>query len=237
MGEKQKPYLNPVVYGKTSTEEILRFKSLPKEKRVGTYWDNLANAALTSTKLEIKQHYIRRQSHTCAYCRQEIVVSHGAAWDTDHIISKDSHPDFMFEPQNLCISCKDCNNVKRAKNVLRNQRRVTYPRTAKDYIFCHPHFHDYADHVRVVRIAGLYLPRTSEGIKTIEICGLMRFVLLFANYDCPDIEIALKIQELSGELVSAKHPTEYVAILNMMKTLVDDGLLKAARAALAARDV
>ncbi|QXH73824.1 HNH endonuclease [Pseudomonas atacamensis] len=224
----------PILYSKASEAEVSTFKSLPKERRAGSYWDE-SHKGLTTLKTEVKQYYLHQQNYTCAYCRQEIVVTHGGAWDTDHIIPKDSHPEFMFEPQNLCVSCKDCNNLKRAKNVLRDKRRVTFPRTAKDYIFCHPHFHDYAKHIRVVRVAGLYLPRTSEGIKTIEICGLMRFVLNFANYDCPDTETALKIQELSSELVAAQHTTEYVAILNIIKTLVDDGLLKAARAALSAR--
>ncbi|MFA7895062.1 HNH endonuclease [Pseudomonas putida] len=235
MANHQETHLLPVSYSKESNEEVKRFKSLPKELRVASYWDDLQNGNLKFLKSEIKNHYLQQQGHTCAYCQQRIIVEHGAAWDTDHIIPKDSHPDFMFEAENLCITCKDCNNTKRAKNVLRNQKRVKFPKKPSDYIFCHPHFHNYKEHIRVVRVAALYIPRTPEGIKTIEICGLMRFSLKFANYEYSDTGNSLKIHELSSELISAESPTEQAAILNMIATLVRDGLDNASRSGLASR--
>jgi hypothetical protein len=235
VAEHEKAYLLPISYSKTSIEEIKKFKSLPKEMRLGGYWDDLKSKSLALVKSEIKSHYLQQQNYTCAYCRQHIVIEHGAAWDTDHIIPKDPHPDFMFEAENLCVSCKDCNNTKRAKNVLHKQKRVRFPNKPGNYTFCHPHFHCYEEHIRVVRVAALYLPRTPEGIKTIEICGLMRFSLKFANYEYPDTDNSKKIHELSSELISTDNSTERTAILNMIATLVKDGLDNASRAGLATR--
>lgn len=235
MAKREKPYLLPISYSKASIAEVKQFKSLPKEIRLGSYWDDLKSKTLALVKSEIKSHYLQQQNYTCAYCRQHIVVEHGAAWDTDHIIPKDSHPDFMFEAENLCISCKDCNSTKRAKNVLCNQKRVRFPSKPGDYTICHPHFHNYKEHIRVVQVAALYIPRTPEGIKTIEVCGLMRFTLKFANYEYPDTDNSKKIHALSSELVSAETSTEYTAILNMISRLVKDGLDIASRSGLASR--
>ncbi len=235
MSEVEVTYLEPVAYSDGSKAFIRNFKKLPKDQQVGTYWSQLKNPELTAVKAEIKKHYLKEQSYCCAYCRQSIEVSHGGAWDTDHIVAKDTHPQLMFEAQNLCISCKDCNTAKKAKNVLLNDGAVRLPKRAKDYTFVHPHFHEYSNHIRIVKVAGFYLPKTAEGIRTIEICGLMRFILKFANYDCPDAEIGLKLQDLVSELVVAKDPTEKTMLMTLMKTLLDDGLLMAARTALAER--
>lgn len=163
-------------------KKIDSFKALPSGQRVGAYWDTKDDLELQSLKYHIKQHYLHAQDSTCAYCRQKIVVSHSAAWDTDHVIAKDEYPDFMFDPINLCISCKDCNLTKHNKRVLSNPKRKTLPGKPADYLIVHPHLDIYSDNITIVGIAEFYLPRTEKGAKTVEVCGLLRFVYSFSNY-------------------------------------------------------
>ena len=93
----------------------------------------------------IKDHYLKEQNYTCFFCKQHNNVKHGRAWDTEHLISRTAYPQFMFEPQNLCITCIDCNQEKGAKNVL--LRRVkTFPKKSSRYKIAHPHFDKYDDH-------------------------------------------------------------------------------------------
>ena len=63
----------------------------------------------------------------------------------------------------------------------------------------------------------------------------MRFSLKFANYEYPDTDNSKKIHELSSELISTNNSTERTAILNMIATLVKDGLDNSSRAGLATR--
>lgn len=236
MAEGTLTYLKPVVYKGDGLGVVSAYNSLAPAMQHGDYWDTTDDKKLIELKKTIKDHYIRFQNYHCAYCRQQIVVTHNAAWDTDHIIAKDLHPKYLFEPRNLCVSCRDCNLNKSNKNVLKRRDRKTFAAKPSDYIFCHPHFHDYSAHIRIVKEAMLYLPRTPEGIKLIEICGLLRFVLRFAGYDYDDGDVGGKMVRFATELQNAESPTERVVIMNIMRTLLDENLRAAALAALEAID-
>lgn len=126
-------------------------------------------------KTHIKNHYKDEQNFTCCYCHQKIKVDHNATWDIEHIIPRSLKPTFMFEPQNLCISCKDCNVSKHATNVLKNQNLKKFPTKADQYLIVHPHFHKYEEHIEIVVEGDLYRPLSDEGQFTIITCGLLRF--------------------------------------------------------------
>lgn len=214
----------PVKYSSGSNSFVDYYNSKPANERVGEFWDDTRNNFLTTVKHEIKSHYLSAQDYRCAYCKQRVVVEHNAAWDTEHIIPKDKYPDFLFVPENLCISCKDCNRIKSNKNVLKNKSRKTYPDKPGDYILCHPHFHEYSKHIRIVREAVLYLPITDEGRALIEICGLLRFVLKFAGYEHDDENIGEKIVNFGTELQNAQTTAERIMIMHIMKTMLDERL-------------
>lgn len=222
----------PVQYKDADLLKITEFDKMPAQEKLGAYWDAKDDMQLVAVKKTIKDYYLKVQEFKCAYCRQHIEVSHNAAWDTDHIISKDTHPQFMFEPRNLCVSCKDCNGLKSAKAVLRNPKRKRFPTEGSDYNFVHPHFHRYSDHIRVVKLAALYLPRTVLGVKLIEVCGLLRFVLKFADYDYAGQEDSTVLLDLATELQNSKSSTEQVTIMNIMSSLLNDKLQESARVAL-----
>ncbi|EKY3267942.1 HNH endonuclease, partial [Cronobacter sakazakii] len=107
---------NAVSYNAPYDAFISTFKSLTAEEKEN-YWDMKGNKDLDAIKKHIKDYYLIVQDYKCPYCQQKIIVTHNGAWDTEHIIPKDTHPDFMFEPQNLCVSCKDCNGEKSNKNI------------------------------------------------------------------------------------------------------------------------
>ena len=46
----------------------------------------------------------------------------------EHIVYKDEHPQWIFLPENLCVSCYWCNVYKGATEVLKNPQTVEYPK-------------------------------------------------------------------------------------------------------------
>lgn len=221
--------IKSVVYSGASAQYVENYEAKQQFAKLGSDWDDEDDSLLAEVKREIKRHYLKAQNYTCAYCRQKIVVEHNGAWDTEHVAPKDTYPGFMFVPENLCLSCKDCNGAKSNKPVLVNKSRRTFPKKSKDYTICHPHFDVYSDHIRVVGEAVLYLPRTKKGQALIEMCGLLRFVYGFADYEVSDLNIGTKVVALGTALQNAQSGFEQIAIAQMLRTMVDDGLRAAAR--------
>lgn len=228
-------YITPVVYRGEIKDKVDAYDNLPLKIKAGNFWDSTEDGEMADVKKVIKDHYKLAQDYTCPYCLQRVEVDHNGAWDAEHIIPKDTHPQFMFEPRNLCISCKDCNLIKLNRNVLKNKKRIRFPNRPEDYAFCHPHFHIYAEHITVIEKAGFYLPRTKEGIQLVEICGLLRFVLKYAECEWTDEELCMQIRDLGEELFNEPLAESKVLIMSMMKTLLDDGLRKAALSRINAR--
>ncbi|WP_323993875.1 HNH endonuclease [Aeromonas hydrophila] len=209
-----------------STEDKLKvesFNKLDKADKVGSYWDRTDDNDLQKVKKNIKDFYIKTQGHTCPYCRQTMHVNHNGMWDAEHIIPKDKHPNFMFEPLNLCVSCKDCNQEKHNKNVLKNPKRVTFPKYSKDYIFIHPHLDIYQSHIKILTSSLFFIPLDDKGKATIEICGLLRFLYKFTDYGNVPLEIKTRIGQLHQELSNAKTSIEENFILSCIGDVVEHG--------------
>lgn len=214
---------NIVVYSGKIKEKVDAFNSLPAADKKGGHWDKTDDDELKDVKKHIKDHYIVAQNYICPYCRQKNVVEHNGVWDVEHIIPKDSHPQFMLHEQNLCVSCKDCNGEKLNKNVLSNPRRKTFPDRSDDYIIVHPHFDDYERHIRIIKEAEFYLPKDEKGRNTVEICGLLRFVLKFANFGEVSLDLKRRLQSLNTALMSTSDPSEENMILGMIELLARQG--------------
>ena len=231
--------LAPVVYTPEQQSLIDQFDALPFDQKVGDFWKNTHKGAYSGVKEAIKQHYLKAQNYTCVYCKQVIVVEHLGVWDAEHIIPKEYNPQFMFEPKNLCVSCKDCNNSKSNKSVLikPSRTRRKFPDCAEDYSFCHPHYHEYDRHVRVVEVAGFYMPLTAEGVALIEMCGLLRFILRFGGYAAVEEKVARLVVDLGAKLMESQPGAEQVYLMMLIKTVVEKGLDVAASAALEKMEV
>ncbi|HAU4370686.1 TPA: HNH endonuclease [Citrobacter amalonaticus] len=214
--------LNCIVYEGEDLETYRDYNALPNDNKDGRIWDS-EERNICRIKKSIKDYYIIAQDYTCPYCKQRIEVDHNGAWDAEHIIPKSSHPGFVFEPLNLCVSCKDCNNEKRDKTVLENNNRRTLPIRSGDYIIVHPHFDDYDEHIKVIEVAGYYIPRTDKGRKTIEKCGLLRFAYKYANYGGTSQENKETILTLANGLLDANTPADEHAFLGVISDAVETG--------------
>ncbi len=70
------------------------------------------------------------------------------------------------------------------------------------------HFDDYDEHIKVIEVAGYYIPRTDKGRKTIEKCGLLRFAYKYANYGGTSQENKETILTLANCLLDANTPAD-----------------------------
>ncbi|HCH0394465.1 TPA: hypothetical protein NKA14_004147 [Vibrio parahaemolyticus] len=135
-------------------------------------WDD---CRVTTMKSNIKKHYIAEQDKTCAHCQVNMHTTHGMVWDTEHIIDKDSSPQWMFKPLNLCVSCKDCNGAKGTRAVTKSKSYKKFPSKSANYRIIHPHFDNYDEHIEVAVPGATYRYITEKGRYTIEVCGLLRY--------------------------------------------------------------
>lgn len=158
-----------------------------------------------NVKKEAKDHYKKEQKYQCAYCGNRILVTNNSVWDLDHIIPKDLAPQFMFHPENLCISCRDCNGYKRTKPVTSYSRlpKRKYPDHTK-FVVVHPHYDHYSNHIRIIS-NSIYLALTDKGQYTIEVCGLSRFFRMKLDYSEP-VEFVELIREYHDLLSNENDP-------------------------------
>lgn len=164
--------VNEVIFLGEDLDLVNEFNFLKEKDSVS--WSDEKYSHVRKT---IKDHYLKEQDYTCFFCRQRIVVNSNRAWDAEHIISKATHPSFMFEPKNLCITCPDCNNEKRDGRVLDRESRVRFPMTSAAYRIVHPHFDNYDEHLDVIVLGKLYRIKTPKGRNTYRIYGLDRFMM------------------------------------------------------------
>jgi len=197
---------------------------LNKDAQSGDYWES-TEEEVTKVKKHIKEHYKIAQDFTCVYCQQKVLFNHGRVWDIEHIIPKKLYPKFLFTEENLALSCPDCNGRKLDKNVLVNPKRKTFPNKSEDYIIVHPHFDEYEKHIKVLD-NQLYFPKDEKGIKTIEICGLLRFAYKFSNYGTVALDVKRKMMDLTQALLGASTAIEENYILGCISDLTEYGQKK-----------
>lgn len=128
----------------------------------------------------IREHYATEQKTICPYCQMQLKTNRGRSWDVEHIIPRSTVDNFMFEPLNLCVACVECNSAKSNKKVTTSVAKMRYPK--QGYTIIHPHFDDYQQHIKTIRVGLFYFPRTEKGEKTIYVCELNRFYS-YANFD------------------------------------------------------
>lgn len=122
-------------------------------------------------KTNIIAHLRVEQNNRCCYCGKELGFDIKDV-DIEHIVPKSIYPKFCFEPKNLALSCPACNTKKSHKNtVIKEIQR--YPRTGNNISIIHAHFDNYVDHIDIVGEC-IYVPKSSKGCETINICELYR---------------------------------------------------------------
>jgi hypothetical protein len=212
--------MNAVKYEGDIKDTVDAYNALDKDSQAGDYWDK-TDVNIQKVKKHIKDHYKVVQDYTCVYCQQKVLVTHGMAWDTEHIIPKKSHPQFLFTEENLALVCKDCNLIKSDKNVLKNPKRKTFTKKAKDYIIVHPHFDVYDEYIQIIA-ETIYRPKDEKGKETIEVCGLLRFAFEFGNNENIAIDTEKLIQKLTNELMNSSNSDKYM-ILGIIADIAKKG--------------
>lgn len=134
------------------------------------------------------------QNWRCAYCQAPIERHANGYRELDHILPKNAsfraslpkahsekredrkvtfgYPKFTFEPFNLVITCKECNNHKGNFDPLKNRSRkiISYPKE-NNFLWFHPHYHNYKKHIRFNEDCT-FTRESDEGENVIEACGL-----------------------------------------------------------------
>ncbi|MFB2657104.1 HNH endonuclease [Shewanella xiamenensis] len=162
--------MNPYIL--TQDEKLIISKLKNSNLSPGEMWEH---SSIKKLKSNIKKHYLKEQGNKCAYCQVWNPSTHGMVWDTEHIIDKDSSIEWIFEPQNLCVSCKDCNQAKGVKKVTKSDSYKYFPSKSNNYSIIHAHFDQYDKHIQVLAPGVTYRFYDEKGEKTIEVCGLLRY--------------------------------------------------------------
>ncbi|EGQ9325935.1 TPA: HNH endonuclease [Vibrio cholerae] len=151
-------------------KRVLEKKVSPNEK-----WGDDEVAEL---KARMKQHYIEQQKYCCAYCKVHKPSKHGGDWDLEHIMHKNNFDKWMFHPENLCVSCKECNGYKGTSLITKSPTYNKFPSRSSSYTIVHAHYDRYEDHITALVPGITYRhkgDKHGKGWKTIEVCGLLRY--------------------------------------------------------------
>ena len=146
-------------------------RASPEEKD-NKDWEN---DCLDDFKERVREDYYEKQHMRCAYCRIELHPEQYTP-EIDHIIPKSSKPEWMYEPFNLCVTCKACNTKKGRKNVLARGLWNELPKNSEAYMIVHPHLDKYSEHIQMLDDI-LYQGISEKGRETIKKCRLFRFEL------------------------------------------------------------
>jgi len=124
-------------------------------------WGDLADLknTLSNTKVDdravkaaFRAYLSAAQNGRCCYCRQWLVNT-AYARPIDHIIPRDTFPQFSLYFWNLAVACADCNGVKTNSQWQSDMVvNATYPPPDTFVKMFHPRFHEYSNHVRYVSV-------------------------------------------------------------------------------------
>jgi len=130
------------------TKEELRIIEQARSEG-GDVWNNVL---LSHLKRRIKLHYRTDSSEQCCYCKRDFQDEFNLVIDIEHILPKGNaiFEEYMFDIDNLNISCKRCNMTIKNDRVDFIVDLMTIKPDYKDsskYHFIHPNFDDYFDNI------------------------------------------------------------------------------------------
>jgi uncharacterized protein (TIGR02646 family) len=160
------------------------------------------SAEILAARAYIRKHYLTEQDFRCAYCRIQKKEKHGMTWDVEHILPKSLYPEFLFEPENLAVACKECNGSKDNQEILTKKlgKARNYPRSSDEFKIVHPHYDKLSDHIEISVVEGRRRYRVlnnEKGRNTYIACNFFRFDFEFGEWESFDDAI---VNYLSGFL-------------------------------------
>lgn len=159
-------------YAMTSAD----IKAVSKASKGKPQKEDWENSSLKAFKDRVRQYYRQQQNRKCVYCRMDVSSATGY-FHIEHIVPKSVHPEWMYEPFNLCLACPQCNSAKNIQEVLDNTDITDLPTESSDYLIIHPHIDRYFDNIEIID-GLLYKGLTKKGEYTIKLCNLTRPELL-----------------------------------------------------------
>jgi len=197
------------------------------------YW-NIAGTPegklVSSFRAEVKKYYYYKQSRMCCYCSKEL-DSHKGSFDAEHILDKDTYPQFMFELANISAACKTCNGVKGNSPVLAGDGvPAVIPKDSEAYLIVHPHNDEWTNHLDFDQIGRIVAKGGSaKGKETIRLCGIdyLNAARLADHFLPADSEAAENALEGYFRVKNRAWKRKYIGIL---RTMIDEFDLAQARA-------
>ena len=135
---------------------------------------------LDGFKGKFRRDMLPKQNYRCAYCRLELHTNETTP-EIEHIVPKNLKPNWMYEPFNLCLSCKLCNTKKgHRKKTLVDESVEEVPHDAGAYKLIHPYLDRYSENIEFVSDI-LYRGISDKGRYTIWLCELNRYEVAAAR--------------------------------------------------------
>lgn len=142
--------------------------------------DDWEKKCLDGFKGRFRRDMLPKQNYRCAYCRLELHTSEVTP-EIEHIVPKSLKPNWMYEPFNLCVSCKLCNTKKgHRKKTLVDESVEELPHDMRAYKMIHPHLDRYSENIEFVGDI-LYRGISDKGRYTISLCELNRYEVAAAR--------------------------------------------------------
>lgn len=135
--------------------------------------DPILSKLVSNFREEVKDYYYTAQRRKCCYCSFEL-QDHKLTYDAEHILDKDTYPEYMFECGNIAAVCKHCNISKSNQPISSSKDRFPgLSVRSADYSIVHPHLDEWGDYLRFDEI-GRILPvgLSTKGKETIRICQI-----------------------------------------------------------------
>ncbi|MDZ3826564.1 MULTISPECIES: HNH endonuclease [Pseudomonas] len=138
-------------------EHLQLLRALQQQARAGdrTVWTQLGNISDTkckALKALLRERLKSRQKPRCCYCKRWLLNTAYAS-PIEHVLPRDTYPEFALHMRNLAIACYDCNQLKAAVDwaAFTGSRRF-YPGIEAADHFYHPRYHHYDEHIRYMRV-------------------------------------------------------------------------------------
>lgn len=175
-------------------------------------WNENSDDIIRTRKC-IRDHYLLEQNFCCAYCRIQKKEKHGMTWDVEHILPKSKYPEFLFEPLNLVVACKECNSSKDDYDILQKKlpNRKIYPIDSENFSIIHPHYDKYSKHIEIVAIEGKRRYRVldkTKGRNTYIACNFFRFDYEYGEWESFDDAIISEFSSFLDNCPSDATPVE-----------------------------
>ena len=154
----------------------------------------------------LRGRLLELQGWRCAYCQAPIEADANGHRELDHVLPKGpshrcsktrgmsnaeidrrstlGYSNFTYEPANLAVCCKQCNNLKGNYDGLLNRAQprplAVYPIRGQ-IRWVHPQLHSYSQHIEVNE-DFVYIALTDEGSCVISVCRLDRVEVLQSKF-------------------------------------------------------